>query len=61
MSRVEVTAPDGVPEIRPGADLVGELLPFVDLVDGRVDADAERDSILPVHEVVDTVLGGTGA
>lgn len=36
MSRVEVTAPDGVPEIRPGADLVGELLPFVDLVDGDI-------------------------
>lgn len=34
--RVEVTAPDGVPEIRAGSDLVGELLPLVELADGDV-------------------------
>lgn len=50
-----------VPEILGVEPLVAQLAHFVDLVDGRVDADAERDSILPVHEVVDTVLGGTGA
>ncbi|WP_395656126.1 coenzyme F420-0:L-glutamate ligase [Nocardioides sp.] len=36
MSRVEVSAPEGVPEIRPGADLVDVLLAHVDLADGDV-------------------------
>lgn len=36
MSRVEVVAPDGVPEIRAGEDLVAALLPRVDLADGDI-------------------------
>lgn len=36
MSHVEVTAPDGVPEIGRGDDLAGLLLPLVDLADGDV-------------------------
>jgi coenzyme F420-0:L-glutamate ligase/coenzyme F420-1:gamma-L-glutamate ligase len=33
---VTVVAPDGVPEVRPGDDLVALLLPLVDLADGDV-------------------------
>ena len=33
---ISVTAPDGVPEVGPGDDLVDLLLPLVDLVDGDV-------------------------
>jgi len=33
---VSVVAPDGVPEVRPGDDLVSLLLPLVDLSDGDV-------------------------
>ena len=33
---VSVVAPDGVPEVRPGDDLVGLLLPRVELADGDV-------------------------
>ena len=33
---VSATAPDGVPEVRPGDDLVALLLPLVDLEDGDV-------------------------
>ena len=33
---VSVVAPDGVPEVRPGDDLVALLLPLVDLEDGDV-------------------------
>jgi coenzyme F420-0:L-glutamate ligase / coenzyme F420-1:gamma-L-glutamate ligase len=33
---VSVTAPDGAPEVRPGDDLVGLVLPLVDLADGDV-------------------------
>jgi coenzyme F420-0:L-glutamate ligase/coenzyme F420-1:gamma-L-glutamate ligase len=36
MSRLEVVAPDGVPEVRPGDDLVTLLLPLVELRDGDV-------------------------
>jgi coenzyme F420-0:L-glutamate ligase / coenzyme F420-1:gamma-L-glutamate ligase len=36
MTRIEVTAPDGVPDVRPGDDLVGILVPLVDLADGDV-------------------------
>ena len=36
MNRVEVVAPDGVGEVRPGADLVELVLPLVDLADGDV-------------------------
>jgi coenzyme F420-0:L-glutamate ligase/coenzyme F420-1:gamma-L-glutamate ligase len=33
---VSVTAPDGAPEVRPGDDLVGLVLPLVDLAEGDV-------------------------
>ncbi|HYF71552.1 MAG TPA: coenzyme F420-0:L-glutamate ligase, partial [Nocardioides sp.] len=36
MTHLEVTAPDGVPEVGPGDDLVELLLPHVDLADGDV-------------------------
>ena len=36
MTRVEVVAPDGAPEVRPGFDLVEVLLPLVDLADGDI-------------------------
>jgi coenzyme F420-0:L-glutamate ligase/coenzyme F420-1:gamma-L-glutamate ligase len=36
MSALGVVAPDGVPEVRPGDDLVTLLLPLVDLRDGDV-------------------------
>jgi len=45
-----------VPEILGVEPLVAQLAHFVDLIEGRVDADAERNSILPAHEVVDAVL-----
>ncbi|WP_395693807.1 coenzyme F420-0:L-glutamate ligase [Nocardioides sp.] len=35
-STVEVVAPDGAPEIHTGSDLVGELLPLVQLADGDI-------------------------
>ena len=36
MTRIEVVAPDGAPEVRPGSDLVEVLLPLVDLADGDI-------------------------
>ncbi len=36
MTRLEVVAPDGAREVRPGADLVEILLPLVDLADGDI-------------------------
>lgn len=36
MSRVEVLAPDGVPEIRAGYDLVEMVVPLVELADGDI-------------------------
>jgi coenzyme F420-0:L-glutamate ligase/coenzyme F420-1:gamma-L-glutamate ligase len=36
VTRIEVVAPEGVPEVRHGDDLVGLLLPLVDLADGDV-------------------------
>lgn len=45
-----------IPEISGAEPLVGQLNHFVDLVDGRVDVEAERESILPAHRVVDEVL-----
>jgi len=36
VNRLEVLAPDGVPEVRPGADLLELLLPLVELEDGDV-------------------------
>lgn len=45
-----------VPEIGGAEPLVSQLAHFVELVDGTVDADTERASILPAHRVVDEVL-----
>ena len=50
MTEMEVAEIGGV------EPLVAQLAHFVDLIEGRVDADVERDSILPAHEVVDAVL-----
>lgn len=36
MTRIEVVAPEGVPEVRRGDDLVALLLPLVELADGDV-------------------------
>lgn len=36
MTTLTVVAPEGVPEVAPGDDLVGLLLPLVDLVDGDI-------------------------
>lgn len=36
MTHLEVTAPDGLPEVRPGDDLAALVLPLVDLADGDV-------------------------
>lgn len=45
-----------VPEIAGPEPLVGQLNHFVDLIEGKVDVDAERESFLPAHRVVDEVL-----
>lgn len=45
-----------VPEIIGAEPLVSQLNHFVDLVEGTVDAEAERASILPAHHVVEAVL-----
>jgi predicted dehydrogenase len=45
-----------VPDIAGPEPLVGQLHHFVDLVEGKVDADAERESFLPAHRIVDEVL-----
>lgn len=45
-----------VPEIGGAEPLVSQLNHFVDLVGGAVDVDAERASILPAHQVVESVL-----
>jgi predicted dehydrogenase len=45
-----------VPEIVGAEPLVSQLAHFVDLIEGRADIDAERESILPAHRVVDEVL-----
>jgi coenzyme F420-0:L-glutamate ligase/coenzyme F420-1:gamma-L-glutamate ligase len=36
MTRIEVVAPDGAPDIQPDDDLVGLILPLVDLADGDI-------------------------
>ena len=45
-----------VPEIVGAEPLVTQLAKFVDLISGRIDADAERGSILPAHQIVAKVL-----
>ena len=45
-----------VPEVTGKEPLVTQLERFVALVDGRVDADEERLSILPAHRIVDRAL-----
>ena len=50
-----------VPEIIGAEPLATQLERFVDLVRGDVDADAERDSILPAHRVVEHALAIRGA
>ncbi|HEY0888889.1 MAG TPA: Gfo/Idh/MocA family oxidoreductase [Nocardioides sp.] len=45
-----------VPEISGVEPLVGQLNHFVDLIEGKVDMDEERASILPAHRVVDEVV-----
>ena len=45
-----------VPEIGGAEPLVSQLDHFVSLVEGLVDVDTERESILPAHRVVDEVL-----
>lgn len=45
-----------VPEVQGREPLVTQLDRFLDLIEGRVDADAERRSILPAHQVVDQLL-----
>lgn len=45
-----------VPEIVGAEPLVSQLSHFVGLVRGTMDVDAERDSILPAHDIVDRAL-----
>ncbi|MFB8386188.1 Gfo/Idh/MocA family protein [Microbacterium sp. NPDC055910] len=45
-----------VPEITGREPLATQLDRFLDVVDGRVDQDAERRSILPAHRIVDAAL-----
>jgi predicted dehydrogenase len=45
-----------VPEITGREPLATQFDRFLDLVDGRTDADAERRSILPAHRIVDRAL-----
>lgn len=50
-----------VPEITGREPLATQFDRFLDLVDGRVDADAERRSILPAHRIVDRALSAGAA
>ncbi len=65
MPEVSAYAPDGVPEVEAGADLIGLLLPLVDLADGEIVAvtskvvakaegrvvSGERDDLVPDETV----------
>ena len=48
-----------VPEIIGTEPLVAQLDHFATLVQGDVDADAERESVRPAHDIIDAVLRGT--
>ncbi|HEV2640974.1 MAG TPA: Gfo/Idh/MocA family oxidoreductase [Actinocrinis sp.] len=51
-----------IPELVTAAEpLATQLARFADLVRGRADPDAERDSILPAHRLVDQVLAQSRA
>lgn len=46
-----------IPEIPPAPEpLTAQFLRFLDVIDGRVDAAAERRTILPSHRVIDHVI-----
>ena len=47
-----------VPEVSGAEPLAAQFEHFVELVEGRVDADAERRSILPAHRIIDAALTG---
>ncbi len=46
-----------VPEITGREPLATQLSRFVELIEGRLDAAAERASIIPAHRIVDRALG----
>ncbi|MGW6003833.1 Gfo/Idh/MocA family protein [Oerskovia enterophila] len=48
-----------VPEIAGAEPLVTQLDRFLDLIEGKVDADVERASILPAHRIVDAALAAS--
>jgi predicted dehydrogenase len=51
-----------IPEIPPAPEpLVAQFTQFLDVIDGSVDAAAERASILPSHRVIDHVIGRRAA
>lgn len=45
-----------VPEIVGAEPLLGQLNHFVDLIEGRGDIDRERESVLPAHRVIDSII-----
>lgn len=45
-----------VPEVSGAEPLAAQFDHFVDLVEGRVDVDEERRSILPAHRIIDAAL-----
>ena len=47
-----------VPEIIGTEPLVAQLEHFVRLVNGDVDADVERESVRPAHDIIDRILAG---
>ena len=47
-----------VPEIIGTEPLAAQLDHFIALVNGVVDADVERDSVRPAHDIIDAILSG---
>lgn len=47
-----------VPEVSGLEPLAAQFEHFIDLVEGRIDADAERRSILPAHRIIAAALDG---